>query len=598
MFYLSLILTPLYFIFITFIPGFLLITYLNLRTNLFSLICYCLVVSFLINYLIIFILVTSGLYSSHLIFLYLLINLIILYLYKPYLKHNLITTIVNTKEKLRSLIFQITLEKKIIFVLISLLFFLILQNIYFDINDRNEGLLQTFQMQDVVYQYDHWSKMYFEGIFPPTTSLRPHLFPANLSYFYILVGSKFYEFVPILFLSLIPIYFIFGSLSYSMISNNINFLPPAFASIIILYEYTSGQAFSGHLEVPLSLWLFIIFLFLSEFYNSIFEDKRKLFIFFLLVTSCALIKELAWISLCIIILFLFFQNRKLLPKIFKDLLILFFLFLLVFISFYFFQNLKYGLTSNIEFLVKLFSYDSEFYLQDHKFDKDLLNLYTRISYGINNLPKILIIPLLATIFLYNKNNIFKYFILSTYAQIFFWISFTPFYTNYLFLSYFFIFSFGYFVLLENFIKFFKYKNFNYIFLILFFVILVTSLTNKIENKRDLLQKISEKKVKLNFNNKSFKQINNYFLKNILNGNLNEKILTNYPKIYSKDISIFNDVFIYTNNFLETKNNKLNIKYFFLYKNCNSENLTKINFKMIKIFESNSCLVKIIRDDLS
>lgn len=588
----NIILYPIYYFIICFAPGILIFFKLKIKTNFFSLISYSLLISFLFNYLLIFALILSGIFLKDLFFIYIVFVFLLFIKKRKLLKDYLIKILIKTFEDLKLLLNQKKLTNLITIVFSIVFLSIIIQNVYSDIHNNGQ-VFRVFTMQDVVYQYDYWSKEYYVGIIPETSFLKPQLMSASLSFFYIFLGSKHYEFAPLIFYSTIPFFFVFASVSYAIINKNLLFLPTAFLAIIFLYSKTFGQAFSGHMEIILGLWFFILLLFFSEFKKLIYKDKKLFFILFLIVTSCAFIKELAWINLAILFLFTVFTEKKYFFKNIKEILIYCIIFFLFIFSFYLYQYYEYGLKGNFETIFKLLTFDYDYYITVHNWDESILNFKSRVVTALNKFSQFIIIPFLGLFLIEKKSQILKIFILITIVQTLFWINFTSFYYHYLYISYFFVLSFGYLGLIEFFIKIIKKKFFLFLCLMSLLIISIIVIKEKTPDKNKILNKITKKKIALNFNNQDFEEINYFFYNYFINSKNKEKIITNYPTIYSKNIPLFEENFIYQKNIIESKNQINNFNYIFIFRLCDKfifEKVTRV--QIVKKFKSDSCLLSI------
>ena len=188
---------------------------------------------------------------------------------------------------------------------------LFIQNFSSEIKSLNYGYLRIFENQDSVQMYDMWAKEYARGNFPATTFLRPHLISINISLIYVLFNSIFFEFAALFIFSLFSFYFILVGLSLSLLKRSILFLPISIFAVNILFNNTFGQAFSGYLEVPMSLFFMIFIISLYEFSNSNTDDNKKLVLVYISFLTTFSIKEWVWLNLLFIALYFYFLENSL-----------------------------------------------------------------------------------------------------------------------------------------------------------------------------------------------------------------------------------------------------------------------------------------------
>ncbi len=586
---------PFIFLQLLFTPGIILISKLKLNLNIFSIILLSLACSFLINYFLVFILLVFGLYNLVSAWVF----LIILNIYFFFERKNIKLYILNSyKDTLQKFFELINSDKFLSYlcILVSLLLFgLFIQNFLSEIKSLKFGYLRIFDNQDSVQMYDMWAKEYARGNFPATAFLRPHLFSINISLIYVLFNSIFFEFLALFIFSLFSIYFVFVGLSLSIIKQNLLFTPISIFAANILFNNTFGQAFSGYLEVPMSLFLMIFIISLYEFSNSNNDYKKNLILVYIAFLSSFLIKEWVWLNLLFIVLYFLFSKKFFHKIIDFKIKIYFVLITLILISpFYIFQISNHYLIDNIIFLFKQITFDRDLHISAGS-NPLVLEANTRIIHAFKTFPSILIMPCIL-ILIYNfKDKILNIFILSCFAQLIFWFLFAANEFRYLYFQFFFFIVFGYYNLF-NFINSIVYKyqitiSLKKSLVSLFVVwILFISFYNKTLSKKEIEFKVFEKKTTLNFDRNLDKQINNFFYNYFLvEENLDKKILSNYRYFYIKNIPIFTDIFEYEKNINLENLSKYDFKYFLIYKNCNSILDNKIT--IIKNFENNTCFLK-------
>ena len=160
--------------------------------------------------------------------------------------------------------------------------------------------------------------------------------------------------------SLFSLYFILVGLSLSLLKRSILFLPISIFAVNILFNNTFGQAFSGYLEVPMSLFFMIFIISLYEFSNSNTDDNKKLVLVYISFLTTFLIKEWVWLNLLFIALYFLFSRKFFNKNIDFKLKIYFVLFTLILISpFYIFQISNYYLIDNIIFIFKQLTFDKD-----------------------------------------------------------------------------------------------------------------------------------------------------------------------------------------------------------------------------------------------
>ncbi len=586
---------PFIFLQLLFTPGIILISKLKINLNIFSIILLSLACSFLINYFLVFILLVFGLYNLVSAWVF----LIILNIYFFFERKNIKLYILNSyKDTLQKFFELINSDKFLSYlcILVSLLLFgLFIQNFLSEIKSLKFGYLRIFDNQDSVQMYDMWAKEYARGNFPATAFLRPHLFSINISLIYVLFNSIFFEFLALFIFSLFSIYFVFVGLSLSIIKQNLLFTPISIFAANILFNNTFGQAFSGYLEVPMSLFLMIFIISLYEFSNSNNDYKKNLILVYIAFLSSFLIKEWVWLNLLFIVLYFLFSKKFFHKIIDFKIKIYFVLITLILISpFYIFQISNHYLIDNIIFLFKQITFDRDLHISAGS-NPLVLEANSRIIYAFKTFPSILIMPCIL-ILIYNfKDKILNIFILSCFAQLIFWFLFAANEFRYLYFQFFFFIVFGYYNLF-NFINSIVYKyqitiSLKKSLVSLFVVwILFISFYNKTLSKKEIEFKVFEKKTTLNFDRNLDKQINNFFYNYFLvEENLDKKILSNYRYFYIKNIPIFTDIFEYEKNINLENLSKYDFKYFLIYKNCNSILDNKIT--IIKNFENNTCFLK-------
>ena len=586
---------PFIFLQLLFTPGIILISKLKINLNIFSIILLSLACSFLINYFLVFILLVFGLYNL----LSAWVFLIVLNIYFFFERKNIKLYILNSyKDTLQKFFELINSDKFLSYlcILVSLLLFgLFIQNFLSEIKSLKFGYLRIFDNQDSVQMYDMWAKEYARGNFPATAFLRPHLFSINISLIYVLFNSIFFEFLALFIFSLFSIYFVFVGLSLSIIKQNLLFTPISIFAANILFNNTFGQAFSGYLEVPMSLFLMIFIISLYEFSNSNNDYKKNLILVYIAFLSSFLIKEWVWLNLLFIVLYFLFSKKFFHKIIDFKIKIYFVLITLILISpFYIFQISNHYLIDNIIFLFKQITFDRDLHISAGS-NPLVLEASTRIIHAFKTFPSILIMPCIL-ILIYNfKDKILNIFILSCFAQLIFWFLFAANEFRYLYFQFFFFIVFGYYNLF-NFINSIVYKyqisiSLKKSLVSLFVVwILFISFYNKTLSKKEIEFKVFEKKTTLNFDRNLDKQINNFFYNYFLvEENLDKKILSNYRYFYIKNIPIFTDIFEYEKNINLENLSKYDFKYFLIYKNCNSILDNKIT--IIKNFENNTCFLK-------
>ena len=589
------LLAPFVFLQLLFTPGIIFLYKFKLNLNFFSIILLSLASSFFINYFLVFILLIFGLYNFISAWLLIILLNIYFFLKLNEIKFYLLNSLKISNQKFFEIIKNDKFLSYICIFISLLLAGLFIQNFSSEIKSLNYGYLRIFENQDSVQMYDMWAKEYARGNFPATTFLRPHLISINISLIYVLFNSIFFEFVALFIFSLFSLYFILVGLSLSLLKRSILFLPISIFAVNILFNNTFGQAFSGYLEVPMSLFFMIFIISLYEFSNSNTDDNKKLVLVYISFLTTFLIKEWVWLNLLFIALYFLFSRKFFNKNIDFKLKIFFVLFNLILIyPFYIFQISNYYLIDNIIFIFKQLTFDKDLHTIA-KSNPLVLDWNTRLIHAFNTFPSILITPCIL-VFIFNfKDKILNLFILSYFAQIIFWFLFAANEFRYLYFQFFFFILFGYYNFLNFLIpiiyKFQSKISFNQFLVFLFSAwILFISLYNKTLSKKEIEFKVFEKKVTLNFNKNLDKQINNFFYNYFLNKkNLQNKILSNYRYFYVKNIPIFNDVFEYQKN-INLKNLSQNkFSYFLIYKNCKA--ISYDNIIIIKLFNENTCFIK-------
>lgn len=584
---------PLIILNFIFVPGIIILENFKIKLNFFSIIVFSFILSLFSNYIFVFIIVYFNNYIFLLAWIYQFLILIIffykfknisnyiLYSYKDFV------LFLNNNLKKKVKIFVVSLFLTIIF------FSFYLQNLYNEINHSVFGYLRIFEMQDVVQNYDLWSKEYARGVIPETSYLRPHFLQINFALIYILLKSVYYEFLPLLILSFFSLIFIFIGFSIGIIKNNLFIFPISIFAVNILFENTFGQAFSGYLEVPMSLMMMTLMLSIYEFKKS--GDTKFLIIIFFAYVVTFLTKEWTWLILSIITFYFLFFKKFFSYTInvkYKFLFLISFLFIIS--PFYIFQFSNFDILNNLQFLFKQLTFDKNFHISAGH-DLSILETKSRISYAFKIFPDLLVLPLIFT-FIYNyKDSVLNLFLFGFILQIGFWAYFSPQEFRYLYFTYFFFIFFGSINIVYIIFKFFNFFTSKFSkngFIISFLILWIFSifLYNKTLNKNQIEYKIFEKKVTLNFDKKIDKNINNYFYNYFKNNTKNStQILTNYRVFYVKNIPIFEDNFKYNNNLSNENYNFFDNQFFLFYRNCNSK--IKNNTFVIKSFSEDSCFVK-------
>lgn len=588
-------LVPFVLLQILFTPGIILISKLKIKLNLFSIILLSLVCSFFTNYLVVSILLIFGFYNTFSAWTFLIIINIYFFLNIDQIKLYLSLSYKNSFQKFNEIINSDRVLSLTCVIVSLLVVGVFIQNFFSEIKNVNFGYLRIFENQDSVQMYDMWAKEYARGNFPSTAFLRPHLFPVNISLIYVLFDSIFFEFIALFIFSVFSIYFIFVGLSLSIIKKNLLFLPISIFAVNILFNNTFGQAFSGYLEVPMSLFLMIFIISLYEFSHLNIDHKNSLIVIFVTFLTTFLIKEWVWLNLLFVALYFLFSRKFFNKKVSLKLKVYFFILFFIFITpFYLFQLLNYNLFENILFLINQLSFDEDLHIRAGS-NPMVLDTNTRFIYALKTFPSILILPSIS-ILIYNfKDKILNIFILSFFSQIIFWFLFASNEFRYLYFQFFFFILFGYY----NFINFLylnilkikakiSLKKSVLLFLSIWAVFIL--FYNKTLSKKEIEFMIFEKKTTLNFDRKLDKEINEYFYNYFLDEkNLNNKIFSNYRYHYIKNIPIFIDVFEYKKTINIDNIDNYKFKYFLFYKNCNISLNDK--FFVIKFFEDNTCFIE-------
>lgn len=257
------------FLQIIFIPGFILIKTLKIKTtNLIELFIYSFALSWLVNYIYAFTLFSLGLYSRISILLLLALETIILvnYLIKAY----------NNPVKNY---FEIKLIKTKNFFNTSIIIFSVLiLFIYFYLYLTSLG--GVFSLWDAVNSWEPWSKKFFNGQMPTGTFLYPQLITVGWSVTYMIIGNSDIEAFAKAAMPLFPIctLFLFALLAYKTrkfqyilalflygtlqvcasrpyITDGFMDLPVAFFGFLTLYSYLKNKEnYNIH-----SFWLTITF---------------------------------------------------------------------------------------------------------------------------------------------------------------------------------------------------------------------------------------------------------------------------------------------------------------------------------------------------
>ena len=197
---------------------------------------------------------------------------------------------------------------------------------------------------------------------------------------------------PCLFLAIFIIFY-FSWIKFKFIKEEYFIFTYFIFAVNILFNNTFGQAFSGYLEVPMSLFFMIFIISLYEFSNSNTDDNKKLVLVYISFLTTFLIKEWVWLNLLFIALYFLFSRKFFNKNIDFKLKIYFVLFTLILISpFYIFQISNYYLIDNIIFIFKQLTFDKDLHTIAGS-NPLVLDWNTRLIHAFNTFPSILITPL-------------------------------------------------------------------------------------------------------------------------------------------------------------------------------------------------------------
>ncbi len=570
-----------------FLPGFIYLFYLKLKTNFFSFFTICFCISLVSNYILIFILNLFGFYTNLSLWLILISELLILFINK-----DKIIVYFSEIKKISYNEFNILKKNSIYLIAVIFSLGLIAEPLFSIIKNDKLGFFQVFNLGDVLAYYSKWAREWYNGAIPETTFFRPQLWSANISLIYKFFGNEYYEPFSKQIFNIIFIYLIVAIIGICFTSKNLIYF---FGSILGIYyslTETFTQGYSGYMEIPLSLTFVFFLTYAYEVKYRNINTSQIIYIFPLIISCILLTKELGWIF-SLAILFYFYNFEKLnyyKDKIsFENFLKIFFLVSIIFFPFYIYSAFNYEIFNINNPVFKLLFFDADTHLSAGHGER-YLKLSTRLTDGIDKTPDYLILPLLINLlFFISKDKLIKYLISPfIFFYYFIWLLLMSNEARYLypiiiiscFSSYTIIFE-----IIEKIAKHILFKKIFIYFLTLFFFIIV--LTNKkILDEKVILNEVDQNKL---FSLSSREKV---LVTNFLN-NYDEKkgkVLTNIYPLYDLAFAkLKNQKIIYSDN-IENKNKEF-FSFIVVKEKCIKFNKQK--YKKIFFDKEIGCILTLV-----
>ena len=561
-----------------FLPGVILLLKLNYRTNIFSFITLCFATSLPLNYFIILTLTLFNIYYFYLVWIIFILEII--YLYKNKIKLTILCKEIIEITKKKILNIQLNHFKSLIFSTFFLgIFATSLLKIF---KDETNGFFQVFLLGDVLEYYSLWARQWFynTGI-PETAFFRPQMWSANLSMIYKFFNNEYYEFFTRPVFNIIFIYFILSILGISLTTNNLIFFWGGLLGTHYSLFGTFSQGNSGYMEIPLALCMLFFLVLLYEIkFNKVSIGKVTITLPILL-SGIYLTKELGWIFGLVPVIYILFYNKinNIKKKIkIKNVIQSISLFLILFLPFYIYAEIRYGVFNLNNPAIQLLTFDTNTHLTAGHGER-YLNIKTRIEDAIKKIPlfmNFLTLPLLINLFFPISKDLIIRYLISPFIIIYLliWATFMSNEFRYLYpiiiltyISSFIIISdLIFYIKSNNFItKYFKIykKSFLYIFIIITFIGILNS--KKLYDKNKILNQLDNKKITTLTANE---QIVINQLRNELDGKRfkNLKILTDIYQLKNLGFSFLKNINIdYNKNNDYTK--IIKYTYYISINNC-------------------------------
>ena len=384
-----------------FLPGFLIAFKLKLNTNLLNLILISLTSSFIVNYFIVFLLVLLNVYNLFIIISIFFCEIYFIFLKWKSVKSFFFNSFILLKDQLKILNERNNkILKNVSFIILAYILFLTATIIY----DREQNFTQIFFHGDALEWYLKWAREYYNNNIPRTQFLRPQMWSANISMFFIVFNTTQIEMFGKLIFNILPLFMLIAVTSISLSKQNLSYFISGCLGIILSLKLTFGQATSGYMEIPLGFSFLILMAFFFELKKKKLNDLQSNFIILSTFLFVMQTKELGW-AVLILFIFLFYEKKFNLK--FKNLKFLLFYGLILFLPFYIYQFYQYGIYI-VDDLFKLLFFDEEFHnLADH--DLRFLELNSRIILAFDKFPKYIFIALLLCLIFIKKDQIFDFF---------------------------------------------------------------------------------------------------------------------------------------------------------------------------------------------
>lgn len=267
------------FLQINFLPGWLLLTFLKLKTsNKLEKFIFSFALSWWLNYFLVSLLTYFNIYTRPTVIFIIIIELVLFI----FTNHKSSLTRTNLKVFDRNYI--------IVFLPLLVLIFIYLQIFISTLLD-----FSIFSTWDAVVSWNRWATDWSKNIFPKLTWEYPQLAPSNWSLSYVLMGNPNIQFWNKLSMILFPVntMLIFAQLALKK-KNNLYLLGIPIFHLSLIYFYNFGFAIDGYVDIVLAFYSFL------SFYIIFINHQQKYLLSLIFASAAAVSKQFGILMLGLI----------------------------------------------------------------------------------------------------------------------------------------------------------------------------------------------------------------------------------------------------------------------------------------------------------